>query len=66
MFVATRNIEDQIANYYLLQLAPPPKTVDKAEELKLELIDAYSQKWKDAEVLFPNKLLPCTKSLAAT
>jgi hypothetical protein len=40
--------------------------MDKAEELKLELIDTSSQKWKDAEVLFPNKLLPCTKALAAT
>ena len=65
MFVATHNIEDQIANYYLLQLAPP-KTMDKAEDLKLELIDTYSQKWKDTELSFPNKLLPCTKSLAAT
>lgn len=63
MFVATHNIEDQIANYYLLQLAPP-KTMDKEEELKLELIDTDGQRRRDAEILFPNKLLPCTKSLA--
>lgn len=61
MFLSTHNVEDQIANYYLLQLAPLPE-VRKPEEFRLELVDASGKKRKDATLLFSHKLLPCTQT----
>ena len=58
MFIATHNVEDRIANYYVVQFAPS-LVLKKAEELRLELVDTSGKKRKDAELLFPHELLPC-------
>jgi hypothetical protein len=59
MFVATHNIEDQIANYYLVELNPSQE-IRKLTELKLELVDSSRNLRKDVELAFPHKLLPCS------
>jgi hypothetical protein len=54
-----RNIANEIAQYYLLQIALPEPLV-KDGSLQLEVINSAWQKRKDVELRFPERLPACT------
>jgi hypothetical protein len=58
--IAARNMADEIAEYYLLQIAPPEPLV-KDGSLQLEAINSARQKRKDVELTFPENLPACTE-----
>jgi von Willebrand factor type A domain len=58
LFFAAHNIEDRIANYYVLHLAGLP-TSQQSAALELKLVDASGQKRKDAQLAFPKRLPLC-------
>jgi len=57
--IAARNMANEIAQYYLLQIALPEPLV-KDGSLQLEVINSARQKRKGVELRFPEKLPACT------
>jgi Mg-chelatase subunit ChlD len=55
---ATHDIEDQIAEYYLVRIARL-ESMEKPRALKLEFVDSTGSRRKDAKLTFPQKVLPC-------
>jgi hypothetical protein len=62
--IEARNVADEIAQYYLLQIALPEPLV-KDSSLQIEAINPARQKRKDVELTFLEKLSACAKSAAA-
>jgi hypothetical protein len=56
--IAARNMANEIAQYYLLQIALPEPLV-KDRSLQLAVINSARQKRKDVELRFPEKLPAC-------
>ncbi len=55
---ATREIEDALSNYYLVQVGLP-QSGREAISLQLELMDSSGRRRKDVRLSFPQKHLPC-------
>jgi hypothetical protein len=55
---ATHEIEDELSNYYLLQVGMP-QSGQEASSLQLELVDSAGRRRKDLKLNFPRKLPPC-------
>jgi hypothetical protein len=56
---AVRSVANEVAQYYLLQIALPELLV-KDGSLQLEAINSARQKRKDVELTFPEYLPACT------
>jgi Mg-chelatase subunit ChlD len=64
-FIATHNIEDLIANYYILKISRSDNG-EKVSDLQISLVGPSGHKRKDAELIFPHKVPGCGLVVADT
>jgi hypothetical protein len=61
--LALKKIADEIAQYYLLQIALPAP-LEKEGSVHIEIVNSSSRKRRDVELRFPQKLPACSALMA--